>query len=179
MGKDFKLDEDQATEYYSEYTKAELVLSQENIFKSNPKLAKGLLEPEALAIKQAEVDAEVNNTVFGARNQALGVAGVSGAAAGYGGYWAYNKWCSKKDDKPVDQKPVHQYPVNPHVPHVRTNNTAGDRTNTKTNKADKKSGMPGWAIFLIIFAIVAVIGAVVYFVFSTSKDEDEEFDEEL
>merc|ERR1711900_123660 len=121
---------DQATEYYSEYTKAELVLSQENIFKSNPKLAKGLLETEALAIKQAEVDAEVNNTVFGARNQALGVAGVSGAAAGYGGYWAYNKWCSKKDDKPVDQ-----YPVNPHVPHARTNKTAGDRTNTKTDES--------------------------------------------
>merc|ERR1711900_136632 len=110
----------------------------ENIFKSNPKLAKGLLETEALAIKQAEVDAEVNNTVFGARNQALGVAGVSGAAAGYGGYWAYNKWCSKKDDKPVDQKPVHQYPVNPHVPHRgdrRTNKTAGDRTNTKTDES--------------------------------------------
>jgi len=152
----------------------------------------------ALVAQQAKVDA-VNNTLFGARNQAIGVAAVPTAAVGLGGYFAYNKCCSKKDDKPVDQKPAYKKPVDNRRqntdPNARTPyNTAGDRTNTKTdgsktqveggddtktNKADKKSGMPGWAIFLIIFAIVAVIGAVVYFVFFTSKDEDEEFDNEL
>merc|ERR1711964_699999 len=102
------------------------------------------------------------------------------------------------DQKPADQKPASKKPVDNRRqntdPNARTNKTAGDRNNTKTdgsktqveggddtktNKTEKKSGIPGWAIVLIIFAIVAVIGAVVYFVFFTSKDEDEEFDNEL
>merc|ERR1711964_967829 len=149
------------------------------------------------------------------RNQAIGVAAVPTLAVGAGGYFAYNKWCSTKDDKPVDQKPADQKPADQKPagqkptskkpvdnrrqntdPNARTPySTVGDRNNTKTdgskipveggddtktNKAEKKSGMPGWAIVLIIFAIVAVIGAAaVYFVFFTSKDEDEEFDNEL
>merc|ERR1711964_532388 len=117
--------------------------------------------------QQVKVDA-VNHSWTGARNQALGVAGVPTAAVGLTGYWAYNKWCSKKDDKPVDQKPAYKIPADRRQntdPNARTRyDTAGDRTNTKTdgsktqveggddtktNKAEKKSGMPGWAIFLI------------------------------
>merc|ERR1711900_143618 len=162
----------------------------------------------ALAAKQLKVDLKVDAVNHAARNQAIGVAAVPTLAVGAGGYFAYNKWCSKKDEKPADQKPVDQKPADQKPaskkpvdnrrqntdPNARTNKTAGDRNNTKTdgsktqveggddtktNKTEKKSGMPGWAIVLIIFAIVAVIGAVVYFVFFTSKDEDEEFENEL
>merc|ERR1711964_110738 len=184
---DFALDEDQVKDVLRETADIK-----------NMELSADAKTEAALAFKQAKVDA-VNHSWTGARNQALGVAGVPTAAVGLTGYWAYNKWCSKKDDKPVDQKPAYKKPVDNRRqntdPNARTPyNTAGDRTNTKTdgsktqveggddtktNKADKKSGMPGWAIFLIVFAIVAVIGAVVYFVFFTSKDEDEEFDNEL
>merc|ERR1711900_108077 len=157
----------------------------------------------ALAAKQLKVDLKVDAVNHAARNQAIGVAAVPTLAVGAGGYFAYNKWCSTKDDKPVDQKPADQKPADQKPadqkpaskkpvdnrrqntdPNARTNKTAGDRNNTKTdgsktqveggddtktNKTEKKSGMPGWAIVLIIFAIVAVIGAVVYFVFFTSK----------
>merc|ERR1711900_69620 len=126
--------------------------------------------------------------------------GATATAGGALALFGMTACCGKKaeDDKPVDQKPAYKRPADRRQntdPNARTRyDTAGDRTNTKidgsktqveggddtkTNKADKKSGMPGWAIFLIIFAIVAVIGAVVYFVFFTSKDEDEEFDNEL
>jgi len=185
---DFKLDEDQVRDYVRNSKDVQAItLTDED--------KAGVLSFG----KQNKVDAEVNHSWTGLRNQAIGVAAVPTAAVGLSGYWAYNKCCSKKDDKPVDQKPAYKKPVDNRRqntdPNARTPyNTAGDRTNTntdesktqveggddtKTNKADKKSGMPGWAIFLIIFAIVAVIGAVVYFVFFTSKDEDEEFDNEL
>merc|ERR1711964_587131 len=108
------------------------------------------------------------------RNQAIGVAAVPTLAVGAGGYFAYNKWCSTKDDKPVDQKPADQKPADQKPadqkpadqkpagqkpaskkpvdnrrqntdPNARTNKTAGDRDreggdDTKTNKADQKSG---------------------------------------
>merc|ERR1711964_859198 len=103
--------------------------------------------------------------------------GATATACGALALFGMTACCGKKaeDDKPVDQKPAYKRPADRRQttdPNARTRyDTAGDRTNTKTdgsktqveggddtktNKAEKKSGMPGWAIFLIIFAIVAV-----------------------
>merc|ERR1711964_782002 len=147
MGKpDFKLDADQLKGFYRNNSRS--------WFTDDDKTA------AALAAKQLKVDA-VNYAWTGARNQAIGVAAVPTLAVGLGGYWGYNKWCSKKDEKPADQKPASKKPVDNRRqntdPNARTNNTAGDRNNTKTdgskiqveggddtktNKADQKSGMP-------------------------------------
>merc|ERR1711964_589534 len=113
---DFKLDANQLKDFYRNNSRS--------WFTADDKTA------AALAAKQLKVDA-VNYAWTGARNQAIGVAAVPTLAVGLGGYWGYNKWCSKKDDKPVDQKPASKKPVDNRRqntdPNARTNKTAGDR----------------------------------------------------